>query len=367
MNSCITTLLGIQTPLVAPPMAGASGGTTERWLHRSQMEAALDSYRKAGYQPAETLISELSLARSLLETKSSTGILPVGVGYLGWLLDKMPPKESETLLIAALSANVQAFWFAFGRNLGKWIQYVRDKSPEKCPLIFVQVNSLDEAVHAVENLKADVIVAQGIESGGHGGSYAPPLSELLQNILAQFAGSSQEPCILVAGGLANGSDIALQLGLGAAGVVMGTRFLLSPESKYTDAQREALITARSEDTVRTTAFDQARGTIDWPEGIDGRGLRNEFDQHSYPPINLLLKLNFGTLDTVSDFEQGISLELIQSKFKEGIQNQDHKRFLVWAGTGVGLMSRTMPAKDIVKELHQECEQQLKLSNLERNP
>ncbi|KAF8825961.1 hypothetical protein HHX47_DHR6000744 [Lentinula edodes] len=251
------------------------------------MEAALDSYRKAGYQPAETLISELSLARSLLETKSSTGILPVGVGYLGWLLDKMPPKESETLLIAALSANVQAFWFAFGRNLGKWIQYVRDKSPEKCPLIFVQVNSLDEAVHAVENLKADVIVAQA------------------------------------AGGLANGSDIALQLGLGAAGVVMGTRFLLSPESKYTDAQREALITARSEDTVRTTAFDQARGTIDWPEGIDGRGLRN---------------------DTVSDFEQGISLELIQSKFKEGIQNQDHKRFLVWAGTGVGLMSRTMPAK-----------------------
>ncbi|GAW10001.1 2-nitropropane dioxygenase [Lentinula edodes] len=342
MNSCITTLLGIQTPLVAPPMAGASGGA----LAAQVTNGGGFGFISAGYQPAETLISELSLARSLLETKSSTGILPVGVGYLGWLLDKMPPKESETLLIAALSANVQAFWFAFGRNLGKWIQYVRDKSPEKCPLIFVQVNSLDEAVHAVENLKADVIVAQGIESGGHGGSYAPPLSELLQNILAQFAGSSQEPCILAAGGLANGSDIALQLGLGAAGVVMGTRFLLSPESKYTDAQREALITARSEDTVRTTAFDQARGTIDWPEGIDGRGLRN---------------------DTVSDFEQGISLELIQSKFREGIQNQDHKRFLVWAGTGVGLMSRTMPAKDIVKELHQECEQQLKLSNLERNP
>ncbi|KAJ3888773.1 2-nitropropane dioxygenase [Lentinula edodes] len=337
-------------------MAGASGGTTVHFsllifhyfnLGIGALAAQVTNgggfgfisqvLHISGYQPAETLISELSLARSLLETKSSTGILPVGVGYLGWLLDKMPPEESETLLIAALRANVQALWFAFGCDLGKWIQYVRDKSPERCPLIFVQVNSLDEAVHAVENLKADVIVAQGIESGGHGGSYAPPLSELLQSILAQFAGSSQEPCILAAGGLANGSDIALQLGLGAAGVVMGTRFLLSPESKYTDAQREALIAARSEDTVRTMAFDQARGTIDWPEGIDGRGLRN---------------------DTVSDFEQGVSLELIQSKFKEGIQNQDHKRFLVWAGTGVGLMNHTMPAKDIVKELHQECKQQL---------
>ncbi|KAJ3809113.1 NPD-domain-containing protein [Lentinula lateritia] len=316
-------------------MAGASGGA----LAAQVTNGGGFGFISAGYQPAEALISELSLARSLLETKRSTGILPVGVGYLGWLLDRMPPEESETLLIAALSANVQAFWFAFGRDLGKWIQYVRDKSPEKCPLIFVQVNSLDEAVHAVEYLEADVIVAQGIESGGHGGSYAPPLSELLQSILAQFAGSSQGPCILAAGGLANGSDIALQLGLGAAGAVMGTRFLLSPESKYTDAQREALIAARSEDTVRTMAFDQARGTIDWPEGIDGRGLRN---------------------DTVSDFEQGVSLELIQSKFKEGIQNQDHKRFLVWAGTGVGSMNRTMPAKDIVKELHQECEQQFKL-------
>lgn len=127
--------------------------------------STLYDIHRAGYQPAETLISELSLARSLLETKSSTGILPVGVGYLGWLLDKMPPEESETLLIPALNANVQAFWFAFGRDLGKWIQYVRDKSPEKCPLIFVQVNSLDEAVHAVEHLKADVIVAQGEHEG----------------------------------------------------------------------------------------------------------------------------------------------------------------------------------------------------------
>ncbi|KAJ3745563.1 2-nitropropane dioxygenase [Lentinula detonsa] len=332
----------------------------------------------AGYQPADSLISELSLARSLLEAQNLSGILPVGVGYLGWLLDKMPFQEAESLLIAALTANVQAFWFSFGSDLGKWIRYVRENSSGKSPLIFVQVNSLEEAVYAVENLEADIIVAQGIESGGHGGSYAPPLFDLLQSILEHPFGSSPRPVVLAAGGLANGADIALQLTLGAAGVVMGTRFLLSPESKYTDAQREALIAANTEDTVRTVAFDQARGTIDWPEGIDGRGLRNgefltrdpyfTFLLEGADPCSLSFTAQSGSnseklnslmaLDTVSDFEQGVSLELIQSKFKEGTRTQDRRRFLVWAGTGVGLMNRIMPAKDVVQELHQECQQHL---------
>lgn len=169
----------------------------------------------------------------------------------------------------------------------------------KVPLIFVQVNSVKEAVYFVDELKVDVIVAQGkcqtfrcrvlllpgcisltglilvgIESGAHGHGSAPPLSDLLQSILARFSDSPQKPIILAAGGLANGRDIASQLAHGASGAVMGTRFLLTPESKYTDAQKKTLIAARSEDTVRTMAFDYARGTIDWHEGVDGRGLRN---------------------------------------------------------------------------------------------
>ncbi|KAJ4473769.1 NPD-domain-containing protein [Lentinula aciculospora] len=322
-------------------MAGASGGA----LAAQATNGGGFGFISAGYQPVENLIDELSLARSLLETRRSTETLPIGVGYLGWLLDKMPSEESESLLNAALTANVQAFWFSFGSDLGRWIRHVRENSSAKSPLVFIQVNSLEEAIYAVEILKADIIVAQGIESGGHGGNYAPPLYNLLRDITDHFSvGSSHKPVVLAAGGLANGADIAFQLTRGAAGAVMGTRFLLTPECKYTDAQRQALIAAKSEDTARTLAFDHARGTIDWPEGIDGRGLRN---------------------DTVSDFEQDVSLALIQSKFIEGTRMQDRKRFLVWAGTGVGLMDHIMPAKEAVKELHQECAQQLKLSNVKK--
>jgi nitronate monooxygenase len=77
-----------------------------------------------------------------------------------------------------------------------------------------------------------------------------------------------------AGGLATGAQIAALLDLGASGAVLGTRFLLSPESLYSDRQRQALIDAQSSESVRTMAFDYARNTLSWPKDVDGRGLRN---------------------------------------------------------------------------------------------
>ncbi|KAF5388693.1 hypothetical protein D9757_004847 [Collybiopsis confluens] len=349
----LTTLLNIRTPLIVPPMAGVSGGS---------LAAQVSNGGGFGFM-SHVHLSELPAARSLLQPKvQESEMLPIGIGYLGWMLDKPNSKESESVLKVTLAANFQAHWFAFGNDLGKWIRYVRENTPQggKSPLIFVQVNSINEAVRAVEEFRADIIVAQGefvifpkaparppiptpfafigIEAGGHGGDYAPPLSELLKSILARFAGSPREPIVLAAGGLANGTDIGSLIAHGVAGAVLGTRFLLTPESKYTDAQKQALKAARSEDAVRTMAFDYARGTTEWPKGVDGRGLRN---------------------DTVRDYEQGVSLDTIQAKFKEGIQNQDRQRFLVWAGTGVGHMDRIVPAKELVQELHEEIEQHLK--------
>lgn len=128
--------------------------------------------------------------------------------------------------------------------------------------------------------------------------------------------------ILAAGGIANGQQAAAFLVLGAAGVVLGTRFLLCPESLYNNAQRQALLAAGHTSTVRTAAFDQARGTNDWPPGVDGRALYNL---------------------TVKDLDDGIQLTDVQRLFKEGVKAGDKDRMLVWAGTGVGLMTEIKPA------------------------
>jgi len=84
--------------------------------------------------------------------------------------------------------------------------------------------------------------------------------------------------VLAAGGLATGTQVAAALALGASGAVLGTRFLLTPESFYTDAQKKALAGANSSSTIRTMAFDYARNTLGWPDGVDGRGLRNRLSE-----------------------------------------------------------------------------------------
>jgi hypothetical protein len=112
----------------------------------------------------------------------------------------------------------------------------------------------------------------GIEAGGHGFSSAPPMKTLIASIL--LIAPEDGPVIIGAGGLATGGHVAELLARGAAGAVLGTRFLLTPESLYSDAHKQALISAQSTTSVRSMAFDQARGTLGWPSGVDGRGLRN---------------------------------------------------------------------------------------------
>jgi nitronate monooxygenase len=86
--------------------------------------------------------------------------LPIGIGYLGWLLEQQA--AAQDYLSVALDNNVQAVWFAYGADLNQWIQYIRnnDRHPG-ATAIFVQVNSVEEALVAIHDWKADAVVAQG--------------------------------------------------------------------------------------------------------------------------------------------------------------------------------------------------------------
>lgn len=137
-----------------------------------------------------------------------------------------------------------------------------------------------------------------------------------------MAALPSETIIIAAGGLANGKQAAALLVLGASGVVFGTRFLLSPESLYTDLQRQVLIAAGHSSTLRTMAFDLVRGTMEWPTGVDGRAIYNL---------------------TVMDLEKGKPLEEVQKSFREAVKAGDKSRMLVWSGTGVGLMTEIKSA------------------------
>ena len=90
--------------------------------------------------------------------------MPIGAGFIAWILDKSDGKSAELLSIA-LEARVAAVWFAFGNDIGKWVRFVRTSDERRSqPLktkVFILVNSLDEARRAVYEWDADVLVAQG--------------------------------------------------------------------------------------------------------------------------------------------------------------------------------------------------------------
>ncbi|KAG6856658.1 hypothetical protein H0H87_002035 [Tephrocybe sp. NHM501043] len=292
-----------------------------------------------GYQSLEKLRSEIDAARSLLQVDSKS-TLPIGIGYLGWQLEK-PDAPARELLSVALDNNVRAVWLSFGAQLHSWIKFIRESEREpRATTIVVQVNSLREALVAVNDWKADVIVAQGIEAGGHGSGSAPPLLTLLSEILAAVP-QKDGPPIVGAGGIVNGSQIASLLALGTSGAVLGTRFLLSPESLYLDSQRQALIAAPTGASIRTMAFDQARKTLGWPKGIDGRGLRNSQFSSSFH----VCEAQIGAVTaTVDEYESGTNLEDLRRRYAEGVKTGDTDRIVTWAGSGVGLLRRIQPAQ-----------------------
>jgi len=114
-----------------------------------------------------------------------------------------------------------------------------------------QCGSVEEA-KAAAGEGADAVIAQGVESGGHVRGTVPAL-ELLERVRAAV-----DIPVLVAGGIAERADVAAALEAGAAGVVVGTRFLMSEESHAHPEYKRRCVDAR--ETVLTELFG-----LSWPD------------------------------------------------------------------------------------------------------
>jgi NAD(P)H-dependent flavin oxidoreductase YrpB (nitropropane dioxygenase family) len=128
-----------------------------------------------------------------------------------------------------------------------------------------QVTTAAEAVQACA-AGADVLIAQGTEGGGHNGP--TPLFGLLPEVIA----AAGDRPVLAAGGIVDGRGMAAALCLGAAGVVMGTRFLATPEAPASALHKRLIVAAGPDATVASGIPDLLWGA-NWP-GVQARTLRN---------------------------------------------------------------------------------------------
>lgn len=177
----------------------------------------------------------------------------------------------------------------------------------------------------------DALIAQGVEAGGHRGVFDPASDDLLGTfaLTALIARGCPLP-VIAAGGIMNGHGIAAAMRLGAAGVQLGTAFILCPESSANPHYRAALQGPRAAHTRVSAAIS----------GRPARGMVNR----------LFTDLERAGAPVLPDYP--IAYAAAKALHAAAGAKGDNDFAVQWAGQGAPL-ARAMPAADLVALLMAE--------------
>jgi nitronate monooxygenase len=194
---------------------------------------------------------------------------------------------------------------------------------------FANATTVAEAKTA-EAAGADVIVAQGMEAGGHRGAFdaARAQTELagLFALLPAIVDVVKVP-VVATGGIGDARGIAAALMLGASAVQIGTGFLRAPEARIAPAWADAIGRAQPEDTLVTRAFS----------GRPGRSLTTAYARAAT------------AVDAPDPVPYPVQRGLTQAMRDAATKENDIDRIQAWAGQSARL-AMARPAGDIVRDL-----------------
>jgi nitronate monooxygenase len=238
----------------------------------------------------------------------------------------------ETQLRAALECGAAAFSFTFGL-----LSQAELRALKATMFVIGTATTVAEAV-TLERTGVDAVIAQGSEAGGHRGSFAVSFERGMVGGLAlvpQVVDAVNLP-VIASGGIMDGRGIAAALALGAAGVQLGTAFLVCEEAGVSPAYQDAIISAREDETRLTRAFS----------GRPARGIVNRFMEG----------VEAGDGDGVLPFphQNALTRPLRQAAAKAGRADM----LSLWAGQGVRL-ARLGTAADLMARLDDETEQSIR--------
>lgn len=243
-----TELFGIDHPVVLGGMAGAGSPDLVAAVANAGGLGILGCANK----PTDWVAGR---AREIRERTSR----PWGLNVLLFAAD-------EALVAAVLAEKPPVFstaWPAADQDLRSLFSRAHDAGAK----VVHMVSRVEEARRAAA-AGADAIVAQGTEGGGHVGLIGTMV------LVPQVARAVDPLPVLAAGGVATGEGLAAALALGAAGVLLGTRFLATPEAPVPDGWKRAIVESDGDNTLLTEIPDVARGRV-WP-GAYSRVTRNRY-------------------------------------------------------------------------------------------
>ncbi|MDC8757818.1 NAD(P)H-dependent flavin oxidoreductase [Janthinobacterium fluminis] len=334
-----------QYPIIQGPMAG--GPSTPTLVAAASNAGVLGSFA-ASLLTSEAMLEQIGQIRALTqrpfavnlfvqrtpqpsadEVAQAAQLLKPIWSALGWQELPTPAKWCEDFnaqfdaLVAAAPA-VASFTFD--------ILNVAQVARLHAAGIFVigTVTTVAEGL-AWQAVGADAVVASGVESGGHRGTFLGPQTDATlgtADLLRQMVGTLDIP-IISAGGIMHGAGIAELLALGASAVQMGTAFLVSDESGIHPAYKQRLLNAGQQPTRLTRAFS----------GRYARGLENRF-MDLMQPVEKLLPL-YPVQNALTGSIRAAAAKAGETEFMS-----------LWAGASVNL-ARAMPVAQLVQTLVEE--------------
>lgn len=228
LQTPLTELLGCRYPIVQTAMG---------WVADSKLVAATSNAGGFGFLAAATMSTEL-LAAEIQRVREAT-TQNFGVNF-----HMFQPNAREVIELVLKNADrVRAVSYGRGPDANT-IKRFKDAGV----LCMPTVGALKHAQKAVE-LGADIITVQGAEGGGHTGSVPTTL------LLPQVLNVVRVP-VVAAGGFHDGRGLAGALAFGAAGIAMGTRFLMTAESPVPRATLQKYLDVKEPSQIRaSTAVD----------------------------------------------------------------------------------------------------------------
>ena len=302
MKTKLTELLGIKYPVIQGGMA---------WTSDANLAAAVSNAGGAGIigsggRTVEWTRDEVRKAKSLTDK-------PFGVNVM-----LMAPNIAE--IIEMLCEEKVAFVTLGAGNPVPHIATFHAAGIKVIPVV-----PSVKLAKRIEAAGADAMVVEGMEAGGHIGKQTT--MALMENVLPAV----QSIPVLVAGGISDGRALAAALLMGAEGVQMGSRFLLTTECPAHPAAKEAIVKATDTDSVATG----------YSRNLGVRCLANAFtDAYTAKEIAGAPKEELMQMGTGSN--------------RKGILEGDTVNGTVMCGQSLNVLNDVLPCKDVMERIIAEA-------------
>jgi enoyl-[acyl-carrier protein] reductase II len=299
--------LGIEYPIVLAGMGGVS-------MH--QLAATVSNAGGLGVLGGATVDAQ-GLREEIRKTRELTD-KPFAVDLLAPIPDMIRPQmqvvfdEGIKIFVAGLAVPREFIAEMHERGM----------------TVIVMIGKVRHAIKS-EREGADIVAAQGTEAGGHTGEVGGLA------LIPQVVDAVKIP-VLAAGGIADGRGLIAALALGAQGVVIGTRFIATPEAQAAPAYREAILRSGEADTVRTRCYT----------GKPARTIRNRYNEaweHKTDEIEPF------PMQAAYSFQQGVM------DYMGIAQGADPERSFMPAGQGMGMIRSLKPAAQVIADIVEEAE------------